>query len=326
MTLAVLIVDGDEPITDALAHTLERRGHRVRTARSTERALALPSPDVFVCGSRLTGADGLDLLSAVHERGDDAGVVLLLAEPTVEQCLTAFRLGATDLLRKPFRLADLVRAVEGERKPRPVRPGGVLQLEIPALPSSVEHCCLELLAFALRQGVPPSVRARIAGAAGEIVDNAVRHGRLRPRASIRVRAKVDGKSLHLEIRDPGVGFDTKLARAASRPGPAKSGLSRAMSLSESFGIRSDPAAGTTIELRFSLSGASLSDRSSDLSEADFLQPAEARGLLETLIDGDDPEVEAIPPAVAVVLGRLLCGPAAPLSLSRTTPAEVDDDH
>jgi ActR/RegA family two-component response regulator len=326
MALAVLIVDGDEPITDALAHTLERRGHRVRTAPSAERALALPAPDVFVCGSRLAGGDGLDLLSAVHERGDDARVVLLLAEPTVEQCLKAFRLGATDLLRKPFRLADLLRAVEGDPRPRSVRTGGVLELELPASPASVERFSLDFAAFALRRGIPPSVRARIAGAVAEIVDNAVRHGRLPAGASIRVRGEVVGGSFRLEVRDEGVGFDTKIARAASRPGPAKSGLSRAMSLCESFGIRSDPAAGTTIELRFSLSGASLSDRSSDLSEADFLQPAEARGLLETLIDGDDPEVEAIPPAVAVVLGRLLCGPASPLSLPRTPPAEVDDDH
>jgi ActR/RegA family two-component response regulator/anti-sigma regulatory factor (Ser/Thr protein kinase) len=319
MALAVLIVDGDEPITDALAHTLERRGHRVRTAPSAERALALPSPDVFVCGSRLTGADGLDLLSAVHERGDRSRVVLLLAEPTVEQCLKAFRLGATDLLRKPFKLADLVRAVERERTPRSGPTSGVLELEYPAVPASVEGCCLDLLSFALRRGVPPSVRARIAGATAEIVDNAIRHGRPPAGASIRVRAEIAGGSLRLEVRDEGVGFDTKIVREASAPGPARCGLSRAMSLSESFGIRSDPAAGTTIELRFSLSGATLSCRSSDLSEADFLQPAEARGLLETLIDGDDPEVEAIPPAVAIVLGRLLCGPDLP-PLSLPDPA------
>jgi hypothetical protein len=126
-----------------------------------------------------------------------------------------------------------------------------------------------------------------------------------------VRAGIDPERpnwLRLEIRDDGVGFDATLARTASTQGPARSGLSRAISLCESFGIRSAPAAGTAVELRFSLSGASLSDRSSDLSEADFLTPDEARGLLETLLDGGDPEVEGIPPAVAVVLGRLLCGP------------------
>ncbi len=318
MTLAVLIVEGDEPITDALVRTLERRGHRVRTAASAERALALPSPDVFVCESRLSGADGIDLLSAVQARGDGSRVVLLLNDPTVEQCLSALQLGASDLLKKPFRLTDLVRAVEGRRNQRSSRPSepdrepdGVLVLEYPGVPASVERCGRDLAAFALRRGVPPSTRARIAGCAGEIVDNAVRHGRIPPGGSIRVRAEIDPERpnwLRLEIRDDGVGFDATLTRAASTRGPARTGLSRAMSLCESFGIRSAPAAGTAVELRFSLSGASLSDRASDLSEADFLAPGEARDLLKTLLDGGDPEVEGIPPAVAVVLGRLLCGP------------------
>jgi ActR/RegA family two-component response regulator/anti-sigma regulatory factor (Ser/Thr protein kinase) len=323
MNLAVLIVEGDEPITGALVRALERRGHRVLTAASAERALALPSPDVFVCESRLSGADGIDLLSAVQARGDGTRVVLLLSDPTVEQCLSALELGASDLLRKPFRLTDLVRAVEGRRNPRSARTGdvhasdpdaepeGELVLEYPGVPASVERCCRDLAAFALRRGVPPSTRARIAGCAGEIVDNAVRHGRIPPGGSIRVRAGIDPERpnwLRLEIRDEGVGFDATRTRTAATPGPARSGLSRAISLCESFGIRSAPAAGTAVELRFSLSGASLSDRSSDLSEADFLTPDEARELLGTLLEGGEPEVEGIPPAVAVVLGRLLCGP------------------
>jgi anti-sigma regulatory factor (Ser/Thr protein kinase)/ActR/RegA family two-component response regulator len=330
VSLSVLIVESEESITQALSRTLARRGHCVATVPSAERALALPLPDVFVCESKLPGACGFDLLSAVQERGDGARVVLLLDDPTGEECIRALRLGASELLIRPFRLADLVRAVEGRRPPSatrpaepsraPAEPSRAIDHRYPSAPASVAWCSRTLAAFTLRHGVPPSTRARIAGAAGEIVDNAIRHGRLPIHGSIWVRAEIGARSLRVRIRDAGVGFDPVLTRAAARPGPALTGLARAMALSESMRVRTTPGAGTEVDLRFSVMGASLSDRSLDLSEADFLSPGEVRGLLETLLEGKTPDVEGISPAVAVVLGRLLAGPEAePCTSEKTSP-------
>jgi FixJ family two-component response regulator len=316
-TLDVLIVEGEESVTEALSSTLARRGHRVFAARSTEKALALPAPDVFVCEGHLPGSCGFELLSAVRAREDGARFVLLDGEPTVEECLRALRLGASDLLAKPFRIEDLVRAVEsGARKSaqrsRPAKEA--LERAYPATERSVELCARELCAFALARGIPPSVRARIAGAAEEIVENAVRHAGLTPGSTIRLRARVEGSAFHLEISDAGTGFDAKSTRAsivARASGPARTGLQRARALSERLDLRTAPGAGTEVALRFSTSGASLSSSGKDLSEVDFLAPGEAELLIDELLEGRTPEIEALSPAVAVVIGRLLAGAGNP---------------
>jgi ActR/RegA family two-component response regulator/anti-sigma regulatory factor (Ser/Thr protein kinase) len=337
--LQVLIVEGEEPVTEALSTTLARRGHRVSTAASAEVALAAPASDVIVCEGRLPGSCGFDLLAAVRKRGDDARFVILLGDPTVEECLRALRLGAHDLLAKPFRIEDLVRAVEGRGDPRAVREGGreggrpagrqggqaggrelsstpardpavpdVFERSYPPTRQSVELCARELCAFAILRGVPPSVRARIACAAEEIAHNVLRHGRLPRESTFQVRARIDGETFHLRIADPGVGFDARRVLGPGPGGPARSGIQRARSLSERLSLCSKPGAGTEVDLCFSTSGAALAADGRDLSEVDFLALGEAEALIGELLEGRTPDIEALSPALAVVLGRLLAGP------------------
>jgi ActR/RegA family two-component response regulator len=308
--LEVLIVEGEEPVTDALASTLARRGHRVSTATSAEKALALPAQDVIVCEGRLPGSCGFELLSAVKERGDDARFVILLGEPTVDECVRALRLGANDLLAKPFRIEDLVRAVEGSGGKRIAQASAqpdAFDRAYPPTRESVERSARELCVFAMTHGVPPSARARIACAAEEIVHNAVRHGGLRTGATIRVRAGLEKASFRLRIADPGVGFDTRRVTGPGPGGPARTGIARARALSEAFSIRSTPGSGTEVELAFSTSGAELCAAGRDLSEVDFLALGEAEALIGPLLEGRTPDVEALSPALAVVIGRLLAG-------------------
>lgn len=322
--LDVLIVEGEEPVTEALSSTLARRGHRVSTAASAEVALAAPAPDVIVCEGRLPGSCGFELLAAVRQRGDEARFVILLRDPTVEDCLRALRLGAHDLLAKPFRIEDLVRAVEGSAERKLAHGGGterklvqgagvseVFERSYPPTRESVELCARELCAFAILRGVPPSVRARIACAAEEIAHNAVRHGRLSRESMFRVRARVDRTTFHLGIADPGVGFDAGRVLGPGPGGPARSGIQRARSLSEWLDLRSKPGAGTEVDMTFSTSGAALAADGRDLSEVDFLALGEAEALIGELLEGRTPDIEALSPALAVVLGRLLAGPGKP---------------
>ena len=306
--LEILIVEGEEPITAALAATLGKRGHRVATARDVETALALPTPDVFVCETRGSPASGFDLLSAIAERGERARSVLLLSEPTVEDCLRAVRMGATALLAKPFRLAELVSAVEEADARRPSRRDTTFERSHAATPHEVERCVGELLAHCLRNGVPASTRARIAGCASEILDNAARHGR--GGKSIQVRGRFEGSWLQLEIEDAGPGFDTAAALAAIAPGPALTGLARARALSDGFTLSASPAGGTLAGLRFCVASIAFAEGGVDLSEADYLAPGQARAVLLALLDGETPDVTGVSPAIAVVLGRLLAGPDA----------------
>lgn len=310
-SLEILIVEGEEPITAALAAALGKRGHRVLTAPDVETALGLPTPDVFVCEARLSGACGFDLLSAITERGERARSVLLLSEPTVDDCLRAVRLGAAALLTKPFRLAELVHAVEsgaiGARSASAASDSTGFDSSFPPAPESADRCAREIAAYCVRHGVPASARARIAGAACEIVDNALRHARLGEGACIRVRGRLQKSWLHLEIEDSGAGFDPGSPGAHLPLGPALSGLARAKALSDGFALGSSPGVGTRVDLRFCVSSIAFSEVG-DLSEADFLPPRLAHEVLLALLEGETPEVTGVSPAIAVVLGRLLAGP------------------
>ncbi|MFN0009679.1 MAG: response regulator [Planctomycetota bacterium] len=336
-SLEILIVEGEDPITTALATALGKRGYRVATARDVETALALPTPDVVVCEARLSGACGFDLLSAITERGERARSVLLLSEPTVEDCLRAFRLGAAALLTKPFRLADLVRAVEAEeastrRRPRdetagldlPASPAADLEFRraYAPVPDSMDRCARELVSFCTFHGVPPSTRARIAGAVCEIVDNALRHGELGGSSRIRVEGHFERNWLHVEVQDGGAGFDPRSPGAALPLGPALTGLARAKALSDGLDLSTSPGAGTRIGLRFCVSSVAFPDAKDDLSEADFLTPERARDTLVSLMEGKTPEVTGISPAIAVVLGRLLAGPDPSLLTAEGRPRSL----
>jgi len=298
--LEILIVEGEDPITAALAAALGKRGHRVATARDVETALSLPTPDVVVCEARLSGACGFDLLSAITERGERARSVFLLSEPTVEDCLHAVRLGAKAILTKPFRLADLVRAVEAE--------DSSFRRAYAASFESTDRCARELVSFCILHAVPPSTRARIAGAVCEIVDNALRHGHLGERDRIRVLARIEKSWLHVDVEDGGAGFDPRSPRAVLPLGPALTGLARAKALSDGMIVSTSPGAGTRVDLRFCISSVTFPDAEDDLSEADFLTPRRARDTLLDLMDGKTPELTGVSPAIAVVLGRLLAGP------------------
>jgi ActR/RegA family two-component response regulator len=313
-SLEILIVEGEDPITAALAAALGKRGHRVATARDVETALGRPTPDVVVCEARLSGACGFDLLSAITERGERARSVLLLSEPTVEDCLRAVRLGAGALLTKPFRLADLVRAVEAE--------DSSFRRAYAPLPESAERCGRELASFCILHGVPPSTRARIAGSVGEIVDNASRHGGLGEGDRIRVLARFEKNWLHVEVLDGGAGFDPSAPAAALPIGPALTGLARAKALCDGLSLATSPGAGTRIGLRFCVSSVAFPETEDDLSEADFLTPRMARDTLLALMEGKTPEVTGISPAIAVVLGRLLAGPDPFDSYTERSPTSL----
>ena len=93
---------------------LEREGYRVRTAANVNDALdAIHSTgfDLIVCDFRMPGRTGLDLLAELHENGPQIPVLMVsaYADPRTEAAVV--ELGATGLLKKPFRRQDLLASI-----------------------------------------------------------------------------------------------------------------------------------------------------------------------------------------------------------------------
>jgi len=90
---------------------LERGGYDVQVATDVDSALnALDQQffDLLVCDYRMPGKSGLDLLSELRLRNSRMPVVMVSAYADAETEGTSKRLGASALLRKPFRRQELL--------------------------------------------------------------------------------------------------------------------------------------------------------------------------------------------------------------------------
>jgi DNA-binding NtrC family response regulator len=113
--LHVLIVE-DEPVLGRnLGRSLERMGHSVECVDDGESALArvqAQRPDLILLDNRLPGISGLECLKQLRAHDPSLLVILMTAFATLEDAVTAMRLGAADFVRKPIGLAELELAVE----------------------------------------------------------------------------------------------------------------------------------------------------------------------------------------------------------------------
>lgn len=313
--LRVLVVDAEETVLSAVAAVLRRRGHDVATAATVEQALASPTPDVLVSELRLGARDGFELLAGLQARGARPQTVFVAGEPSLEDCRRALQLGATEFLVKPYRLEELVRAVE--LPPRPAQRAEGFERAYVSTPACVELAARDLAAFALRCGFTPTTRARIASVAAELVDNARRHAYVHSRGKVHVEAALEERELVLRVRDEGLGFDPATAERAQRAAPQQQGLARAAALADGLHVETQSGAGTRVTARFASFRVDFDEEGVvDLSEHDFFTPDLARRVLHALRKEETASLFRLSPALAVSVGRLLAGASVPASPSQ----------
>jgi CheY-like chemotaxis protein len=111
----VLVVDDEVGLTRLAARILELAGHRVATAVSAEEATERLNDerfDVVVTDLGLgDGMNGWDLTAEIRRRWPGTGVVLATGWGAALDPANARERGADAVVPKPYRQADLVRAV-----------------------------------------------------------------------------------------------------------------------------------------------------------------------------------------------------------------------
>jgi len=107
----ILVVEDDPKLAEAVARGLAAEGYDV-TARATGEEgfyLALEQRfDLILLDLMLPGRDGLEILSALRERGVETPVLVLTARGEVEDRVEGLDRGADDYLVKPFAFAELL--------------------------------------------------------------------------------------------------------------------------------------------------------------------------------------------------------------------------
>ncbi|HET7541652.1 MAG TPA: sigma-54 dependent transcriptional regulator [Polyangiaceae bacterium] len=107
----VLVVDDEENLRLVLRTLLRRHGYEVETAESGEDALTLVDsfgPDVVLTDVRMPKMGGLDLLTTLKAKGNEATVIVMSAYGNMDQALEAMKAGAYDYVQKPFKPDEVV--------------------------------------------------------------------------------------------------------------------------------------------------------------------------------------------------------------------------
>lgn len=114
----VLLVDDEEPVRTAYAELLVHHGYDVTTAgdgREALEAVGEQAPDVVVTDVIMPETDGFDLITRLHGVVPDVPVIAISGGGRMRAggyLQMASMLGASAVLQKPLRIAELLRALE----------------------------------------------------------------------------------------------------------------------------------------------------------------------------------------------------------------------
>ncbi len=115
MNASILVVDDEPVVREALHDILASEGYDVAVAESGDEALrSIPQDrfDLIVSDIRMPGLNGLQFLERSRAANPRVGVILITGYACLDTAIEALRLGANDLLLKPFEMDDLRRSVE----------------------------------------------------------------------------------------------------------------------------------------------------------------------------------------------------------------------
>lgn len=134
---AVLVVDDEPGMRNFLVKTFAPRVGIVAEASSAEEADALVARhrfDLVVLDIALPGRSGIEWLKAQRQAGFSGEVVLITAFADLDTAIEALRAGASDFILKPFRLSQILAALENSLE------RGSLRRENFVLRRSLGHC------------------------------------------------------------------------------------------------------------------------------------------------------------------------------------------
>ena len=110
----LLVVDDDEAVRRIVAELLTEEGYEPVVAGSAEEALELLAKKRFelvISDIKMPGVDGLTLLRNLRESHPETAVIMMTGFGQIESAVEALKLGASDYLTKPIRLANLTQSV-----------------------------------------------------------------------------------------------------------------------------------------------------------------------------------------------------------------------
>ncbi|MFQ5748214.1 MAG: sigma-54-dependent transcriptional regulator [Planctomycetota bacterium] len=120
----ILLVEDERSLAIPLGDSLQDAGYRVTVLFDGAAALAWLARkhcDLVVTDVRLPGSDGIHILEKARLLDPPADVIVMTGYATVEQAVTAMRIGASGYLQKPFEVDELLGQIERLAESRRMR-------------------------------------------------------------------------------------------------------------------------------------------------------------------------------------------------------------
>ena len=113
-TPRLLVVEDEQKVAHALQEGLQAEGYDVVVEENGEGAFFRGSTETFdliLLDLGLPGRDGLEVVTALRQRGITTPILILTARDTVADRVTGLNSGADDYLVKPFAFSELLARV-----------------------------------------------------------------------------------------------------------------------------------------------------------------------------------------------------------------------
>ena len=111
----ILVVDDEVGIRQSLKKILEKEGFEVVTASNGEEAFKVirgDDIDLLISDIRMAGMDGLELLKVCKSVSPYTEVIMITGYASVDTAVDSMKQGAYDYITKPFKKADILKAVQ----------------------------------------------------------------------------------------------------------------------------------------------------------------------------------------------------------------------
>jgi DNA-binding NtrC family response regulator len=105
---SLLFVDDDQKAGDLLRRVCPYDCHVFRSPQKALEYFCASGADVVVTDLRMPVMSGLELLAEIRKRDTEVPVIIITAHSTLDSAIDALRLGATDFLKKPFDMEELL--------------------------------------------------------------------------------------------------------------------------------------------------------------------------------------------------------------------------
>src|SRR5579864_6063418 len=106
----IMVVDDERLVRWSLRQKCEEWGYQVVEAEAGEPGLRLAqheSPDLILLDVRMPDLNGLQVLEQLKKNGDARAVIMITADPQLDDVKSALKLGAFDFVGKPLDFEEL---------------------------------------------------------------------------------------------------------------------------------------------------------------------------------------------------------------------------